>query len=47
MMHEAAWGSSRDVVCLATAALKATSRRRRKLVERDVLERLLDTDPTL
>lgn len=47
MMHEAALGSLRDVDRIATAALKVTSRRRRKLVERDVVERLLDTDPSL
>lgn len=44
MLHEAALGSLRDVDRIATAALKAASRRRRNLVERDVVERLLDAD---
>jgi len=46
MLHESALGSLRDVDRVATAALKAACRRRRKLVERDVIERLLDSDPT-
>jgi plasmid stabilization system protein ParE len=45
MLHEAALGSLRDVDRVATAALKTASRRRRKLVERDIIERLLDYDP--
>lgn len=45
MLHEAALGSLRDVDRVATAALKVASRRRRKLVERDIIERLLDYDP--
>ena len=44
MLHEAALGSLRDVDRVATAALKAASRKRRKLVERDLVERLLDAD---
>jgi general secretion pathway protein A len=47
MLHEASFGSLRDVDRIATAALKVASRRRRKLVERDVVERLLDTDTPL
>jgi general secretion pathway protein A len=41
MLHEAALGSLRDIDRVATAALKAASRRRRKLVERDTIEHLL------
>ena len=44
MLHEASLGSLRDVDRIATAALKATSRKRRKLVERDVVEAILDAD---
>jgi len=44
MLHEAALGSLRDVDRVATAALKSASRKRRKLVERDTIEKLLDTD---
>jgi hypothetical protein len=44
MLHEAALGSLRDVDRVATAALKAASRKRRKLVERDTIERLLDAE---
>ena len=46
MLHEAALGSLRDVDRVATAALKNACRKRRKLVERDVIERLLDGDPS-
>lgn len=44
MLHEAALGSLRDIDRVATAALKAASRRRRKLVERDTIEHLLGGD---
>ena len=44
MLHEAALGSLRDIDRVATAALKASSRRRRKLVERDTIERLLELE---
>lgn len=44
MLHEAALGSLRDIDRVATAALKAASRRRRKLVERDTIERLLELE---
>ncbi|ATB51297.1 ExeA family protein [Corallococcus macrosporus] len=43
MLHEAASGALRDVDRLATAALREAARRRKKLVERDVLARVLDT----
>lgn len=42
MLHEAAFGSLRDIDRIATAALKAASRKRRKLVERDIIERLVE-----
>lgn len=44
MLHEAALGSLRDIDRVATAALKAACRKRRKLVERDTIERLLDAE---
>jgi len=43
MLHEAAGSSLRDTDRLATAALHAAARRKKKLVERDVLTRLLQT----
>jgi type II secretory pathway predicted ATPase ExeA len=43
MLHEAASGALRDVDRLATAALREAARRKKKLVERDVLARVLDT----
>ncbi|WP_437618259.1 hypothetical protein [Sorangium sp. So ce1151] len=44
MLHEAAAGSPRDTDRLATAALRAAARKKRKLVERDVLSRILQLD---
>jgi general secretion pathway protein A len=44
MLHEAANGSLRDLDCLATAALREAARRKRKLVERDVLGRVVDIE---
>lgn len=44
MMHEAANGSLRDVDRLATAALREAARRKKKLVERDILARVVDAD---
>jgi type II secretory pathway predicted ATPase ExeA len=41
MLHESALGSLRDIDRVATAALKAACRRKRKLVERDTIEGLL------
>jgi general secretion pathway protein A len=38
MMHESALGSLRDIDRLATASLRESARRKRKLVERDVVE---------
>jgi type II secretory pathway predicted ATPase ExeA len=46
MLHEAASGSLRDIDRIATSALKESSRRKKKLVERDILARILDTDST-
>ena len=44
MLHEAAQGSLRDIDRLATAALRAAARRKRKTVERDLLARLLQAE---
>ncbi|RKH13533.1 general secretion pathway protein GspA [Corallococcus sp. CA053C] len=44
MLHEAASGAHRDIDRLATTALREAARRKKKLVERDVLARVLDTD---
>jgi len=44
MLHEAASGSLRDLDRLATAALREAARRKKKLVERDVLARVLDNE---
>jgi len=44
MLHEAASGALRDIDRVATAALREAARRKRKLVERDVLARVLDLD---
>ena len=41
MLHEAAGGSLRDIDRLATQALRAAARRKRKSVDRDVLGRVL------
>ncbi|WP_437936880.1 hypothetical protein [Sorangium sp. So ce341] len=41
MLHEAAASSLRDTDRLATAALRAAARKKRKLVERDVLSGIL------
>ena len=38
MIHEAALGSLRDIDRVATAALRLSAKRKRKLVERDVVE---------
>jgi general secretion pathway protein A len=44
MLHEAANGSLREVDRLATAALREAARRKKKLVEREVLARVVDAD---
>jgi general secretion pathway protein A len=42
MLHEAASGALRDVDRLATAALREAARKKRKLVERDVVSRVVE-----
>jgi general secretion pathway protein A len=44
MLHESANGSLRDVDRIATAALREAARRKKKLVERDILARVVDAD---
>ena len=44
MLHEAASGALRDIDRIATVALREAARKKRKLVERDVLARALDTE---
>ena len=44
MIHEAATGGMRDVDRLATAAMREATRRKKKLVERDVVARVIDAD---
>ena len=44
MLHEAATGGMRDLDRLATGCLREASRKKRKLVERDILPRVLDRD---
>ena len=44
MLHEAASGALRDIDRIATAALRETARKKRKLVERDTLARILDAE---
>ncbi|MCP5090517.1 MAG: AAA family ATPase [Gammaproteobacteria bacterium] len=42
MIHETSLGSLRDIDRVATAALRLSARRKRKLVERDALEHVID-----
>jgi general secretion pathway protein A len=44
LLHEAAAGGLRDIDRLATLALRLAARRKRKLVERDVVARVLQTE---
>lgn len=44
MLHEATAGGLRDIDRLASAALRDTARKKRKLVERDVIARVIDAD---
>jgi type II secretory pathway predicted ATPase ExeA len=44
MLHEAASGALRDIDRIATNALREAARKKRKLVERDVLSRILSVD---
>jgi type II secretory pathway predicted ATPase ExeA len=45
MLHEAATGALRDIDRLATASLREAARKKRKLVERDVVSRVVDATP--
>lgn len=44
MLHEATSGALRDIDRLASAALRLTARRKRKLVERDVIALAIEAD---
>ncbi|MEZ4361483.1 MAG: hypothetical protein R3B48_14950 [Kofleriaceae bacterium] len=44
MLHEATAGAMRDLDRLAAAALRETARRKRKIVERDVVIRVIEAD---
>ena len=44
MLHEAASGSLRDIDRIAIAALRDAARKKRKLVERDVISKVIDAD---
>lgn len=44
MLHEATFGSLRDVDRIAHAALRLSTRRKRKLIERDVITRILKSE---
>jgi len=44
LLHEATVGAMRDLDRLATAALRETARKKRKLVERDVVTRVIEAD---
>jgi type II secretory pathway predicted ATPase ExeA len=44
LLHEATAGAMRDIDRLATAALRDAARRKRRLVERDVLARAIEAD---
>jgi type II secretory pathway predicted ATPase ExeA len=44
MLHEAAGSSLRDTDRIATAALRTAARRKKKIVERDVLSRILQSE---
>jgi len=44
LLHEAASGGMRDLDRLATGCLREAARKKRKLVERDILPRVIDSD---
>lgn len=44
LLHEATMGAMRDLDRLAAAALRETARKKRKLVERDVVSRAIEAD---
>jgi general secretion pathway protein A len=45
LLHEATGGAMREIDRLAAAALREAARKKRKLVERDVIARVIDTEP--
>jgi type II secretory pathway predicted ATPase ExeA len=44
MLHEAAGGALRDIDRIATNALRESTQKKRKLVERDILQKILEAD---
>lgn len=44
LLHEATDGTMRDVDRLATAAMRITARKKRKLVERDVMAQVIEAE---
>jgi hypothetical protein len=44
LLHEATAGAMRDLDRLAAAALRETAKKKRKLVERDVVARVIESD---
>jgi len=44
LLHEATLGAMRDIDRLAAAALRETAKKKRKLVERDVVARVIEAD---
>jgi type II secretory pathway predicted ATPase ExeA len=44
LLHEATAGSMRDLDRLCSAALRETARKKRKLVERDIVSRVIEAD---
>lgn len=44
LLHEATAGAMRELDRLCAAALRETARRKRKLVERDVVSRVIEAD---
>jgi general secretion pathway protein A len=46
LLHEATLGAMRDLDRLAAAALREAARKKRRLIERDVVSRVIDADTT-
>ena len=44
LLHEATAGAMRDLDRLAAAALRETAKKKRKLVERDIVARVIEAD---
>jgi len=44
LLHEATVGAMRDLDRLAAAALRESARKKRKLVERDVVTQVIEAD---